>query len=119
LPDWILPLAGFLVAGLFGLGMLASRDLKSTVGHRSVSPQEAYQAAQSFVSRQAGYQGPAAFTNLEEAEVQRWTDRRWRVTGQASMRDNRGAPVKVLYSCILVLDSGQWSLEEIRLENLR
>lgn len=119
LPDWILPLAGFFIAAFFGLGVIASRDLKTLVEERTSTPEEVVEVAQSFVERQPGIRGPAKFARLADTEVERWRGKRWRVAGKAAALDSGGAPVRVLYSCVMAHERGQWSLEEIRIETMR
>ena len=119
LPDWILLLAGFLAAALSGIGILASRELKTIVDARAGTPEEAYAVAQKYVERQPALQGSTTFEQLPAVEVQRWRGHRWRVAGQAASRDASGAPVRLLYSCVLSQDRRQWALEEIRIDTIR
>jgi hypothetical protein len=118
-PDWILPLAGFFIAAFVGLGILASRDLKTMLDERSSTPEEVYAVAQSFVEQQPAVRGPARFDGLADTEVERWRGHRWRVAGHAAARDVAGTPVRLLYSCVMAQQRGQWALEEIRIETIR
>ena len=118
-PDWILPLAGFLVTALVGLGILASRDLKQMADAGTGTAEEVYAAAQTFVEQHDSVHGAATFDRLSQTEVERWRGRRWRVAGNATTRDTSGTPVRLLYSCVMVQDRGGWSLQEIRIETIR
>ena len=118
-PDWILPLAGFLVAVLAGVAILTSRELKTIVDAGRGTPEEACAVAQTFVERQPAVYGSPTFEPLPAVEVQRWRGNRWRVAGQAASRDASGAPVRLLYSCVLSQDRSHWALEEIRIDTIR
>jgi hypothetical protein len=107
------------IAGLLG-GITASGTLKNRLNWQTTTATDAYRAAREYVSAQPEIRGALRFSDIKESRIERWDERRWRVSGYADLRDSSGGPVRIRYLCVVRYESpGRWAVDDLLLETGR
>jgi hypothetical protein len=107
---------GVFVVLLFGFIWYSAR-IKNKVDREEVTAQDVLKATQELVAKSPSVHDPINFSNAEQTRVERWTNRRWRVSGFVDTRPS-GVKVRTLYFAVIQRNGPSWNLEDLQLQSM-
>jgi len=111
-------LAGCVAVGLLLLLLAGSSRFKTRVLSWQLSPEVVVKATQTLVAKSPAVHNPVSFSAPEQTTVEHWDAYRWRVSGYVDSEPRAGARVRTLYFAVVQNSGGDWSLEDLQLQNI-
>jgi hypothetical protein len=107
-----------LLFGVLGLVLWGSGRLKNRVERYQFTSEEVLQATQTLVAQSPTVHNPVGFSTIDQATVEHWDGRRWRVSGYIDSKPEPGMRVRTLYFAVVLHNGKDWGLEDLQLQSM-
>ncbi len=107
-----------LIVALLGGLLWGSGRLKNRVDRWTFSSEEVLQATQSLVAKNPVVRNAVGFSTIDQATVEHWDGRRWRVSGYIDTRPQPGVKIRTLYFAVVLNNGKTWDLEDLQLQSM-
>ncbi len=102
----------------FGAFLWGSGKLKNRVDRVQYSAEDVLRAAQALVLKSPTVHNPIGFSTMDQATVEHWDGRRWRVSGFVDTRPEPGMRVRTVYFAVVLNNGKSWDLEDLQLQSM-
>jgi len=117
-PKMLIGVGALMIFAVVGLFLWVSPRIKNRVDRTQFSSEQVLQATQSLVKNNPAVHNPVGFSTMEQATVERWDGRRWRVSGYIDSRPQPGVKVRTLYFAVVLNNGKDWNLEDLQLQSM-